>query len=78
MLRTICTMLVLEMPASHFRAPLRRYPCVQAEGKGLINRQSFAGHASPALCCRWARQLLLSVGGHDLTLMQWSLASGTL
>ena len=53
-----------------------RYPCVQPETAHNPNRRSFTGHASAALGCRWAsegagEEFLLSVGGFDLTLMQW-------
>ena len=57
---------------------LHRYPCVQPEGRGKPpNRRSFGpgkdgAHASAALACKWASdEMLLSVGGLDLTLMQW-------
>ena len=59
---------------------LHRYPCVQPQTKLLpSNRREFAGHASAALACRWAssgdaeEEILLSVGGYDLTLFQWRL-----
>ena len=57
---------------------LLRYPCVQAQAKGKPNRAEFYGHASAALACRWAvgtdgkGESLLSVGGLDLTLFQWT------
>ena len=60
---------------------LLRYPCVQAQAKGRSNRAEFNGHASAALACRWAvgvgdgegeGESLLSVGGLDLSLFQWT------
>ena len=62
---------------------LFRYPCVRASGRpdapGHPNRKSFAAHASAALDCSWGRDgaggaddaCVVTVGGYDLTLMQW-------
>jgi len=57
---------------------LHRYPCVHPQSKLLpSNRREFAGHASAALACRWAGvsgadgELLLTIGGLDLSLFQW-------
>ena len=62
---------------------LFRNPCVRLSGDphapGAPNRRSFAAHASAALDCRWASakaggdaaELVVSVGGYDLALMQW-------
>ena len=52
---------------------LHRYPCVQPETKAQPNRRTFAAHASAALGCRWiGNDALVTVGGHDLCVMQWA------
>jgi len=62
---------------------LFRYPCVRPEAAAATNRRSFFAHSSAALGCRWASdgptpapedELVVSVGGFDLTLMQWRRA----
>lgn len=60
---------------------LFRHPCVRLSGvpkvPGAPNRRSFGAHASAALDCQWAAmggaddERIVSVGGYDLTLMQW-------
>lgn len=58
---------------------LHRYPCVRPEARDAPNRCTVVSHASAALCCRWAaegaaptEEFLVSVGGYDLTMLQWA------
>ena len=63
---------------------LFRYPCVKGETPVASNRRSFFAHSSAALGCRWVGdgptpppdgQRVVSIGGFDLTLMQWRRAA---
>jgi len=58
---------------------LYRFPCPTPEKPGAPNRHAASGHSSPALACVWAEgasnshETLLTAGGQDLCVLQWSL-----
>ena len=58
--------------------------CVKGETPAASNRRSFLAHSSAALGCRWVGegptpppdgQRVVSIGGFDLTLIQWRRAA---